>query len=275
MDETTDSSEAYIKLLAWFHANRTKVLVVGVIVALIALVAGIMAWQKADAQNNANSALYAMPLAVANGNQVTPLASGPLLDVAQKYPDTTAGEYAELLAAESFFLEAKYSDAEHAFSKFIDAHPESDLVAQAKVGVAASLEAEGKLADAAQKYQAIIVTYPSEANIASPAKLTLARLDEEQNKPEQALTYYEDLARVNNPYDPWSAEARERGALLLSKHPELRKAPPTSTRAPSAMSQPGGLNFSSPAASPNPAAPPAGTTAPKILSIPSAPPNGK
>jgi predicted negative regulator of RcsB-dependent stress response len=250
--DSTQSTEAYLKWLAWFHANRTKVLAATVIIVVIAVVAGVMMWQRAQAQAEASAQLFSVPLAVADGNQVIPVSSSKLLEVAQKYPDTRAGEYAELLGAESLFVEGKYSDAEHAFSKFVDAHPDSDLLAQAKVGVAASLEGQGKLADAAQKYQEIVITYPSEANIVAPAKLTLARIDEEQNKPEQALNYYEELARVNNPYDPWAAEARERGSLLLAKHPELRKAPPTSVPSVTGGSKIPGLDFSVPSSSSQP-----------------------
>jgi hypothetical protein len=61
--------------------------------------------------------------------------------------------------------------------------------------------------------------------VVSPAKLTLARLFESQNKPEEALKLYEDLARSQNPYDPWAAEASERREQLLQKFPNLRPAP--------------------------------------------------
>ena len=137
------------------------------------------------------------------------------------------------------------------------------LVPQAKVGVAACLEGEGKIPEAAQKYQELISAYPSEPNIVSPVKLTLARLDEQLNKPEQALQYYMDLARIQNPYDPWSAEARERGEMLLLKHPELQKAqqaPPMSTGGLPPMSQkPAGIKPMPPAQSSKPGAAPATT----------------
>jgi tetratricopeptide (TPR) repeat protein len=144
-----------------------------------------------------------------------------------------------LLGAEALFTEGKYPEAHEQFSKFINDNPASALLPQAKIGVAASLEAEGKIQESAQKYQEVVTSYPTEANIVSPAKLTLARLYEAQNKFESALTYYSDLARINNPYDPWVAEARERGEDLLARHPELRKQP----AAPPAGAQPGGLNL--------------------------------
>jgi predicted negative regulator of RcsB-dependent stress response len=247
--ESIQSTETYLKVLAWMHANR-KILMIGVGVAVvITLAASIMAWQKSETESNANAKLMSLPLGNVRNGEMEPSPAGPFLDLAKQYPDTSAGEYAALLGAGSLFTEGKYPEAQQAFSEFIDEHPDSTLLAQARVGLAASLEGEGKIAEAAQKYQEIISIYSLEANIVSPAKLTLARLDEELNKPAQALTYYEDLARVNNPYDPWAAEARERGELLLARHPELRKAPPAAASAPPAASEPAGLDLfpSSPA----------------------------
>lgn len=241
-------------MLAWLHANRKKLMIGASVAAVIALTAGFMAWQKSEAESNANARLLSVPLPTLRGNRLAPAQAGPFLDLAKQYPDTSAGEYAALLGAESLFTEGKYPEAHQEFSKFIDQYPESALLAQAKVGVAASLEGEGKISEAAQKYQEIISTYSTEAGIVSPVKLTLARLDEAQNKPEQAFAYYEDLARINNPYDPWAGEARERGQLLLAKHPELRKATPGATGSPSAASQPGGPGlFPSPQATNAPA----------------------
>jgi predicted negative regulator of RcsB-dependent stress response len=244
--ESIQSTERYLKLLAWLHTNRKKLMIGGGVAAVIALIAGIMAWQKSAAESNANARLFSVPLATFRGSRLTPAQAGPFLDVAKQYPDTSAGEYAALLGAEALFTGGKYPEAHQEFSKFIDQYPESALLAQAKMGLAASLEGEGKISQAAQKYQEILSAYPAEANIVSPVKLTLARLDEAQNKPEQALTYYEELARINNPYDPWAGEARERGQLLLAKHPELRKAPPGATGNPFAASRPASLNLSPP-----------------------------
>jgi outer membrane protein assembly factor BamD (BamD/ComL family) len=163
---------------------------------------------------------------------VTAPPSSAYLEIARQYPNTSAGEYAELLAAESLFTDGKYPDAQHEFSSFVENHPESPLVPQAKLGVAASLEAQGKIPDAIQQYQALVSSYPNELNVISPAKLTLARLLDQENHPDQALNLYADLARSQNPNDPWGAEARERAQILLAKHPELRRTEPTQTSTP-------------------------------------------
>jgi predicted negative regulator of RcsB-dependent stress response len=242
--ETTQSTETYIKVMTWLHTNRKSLTIGAGVVAAIAVIIGIVAWQKAEAESSADAQLMGLPLATFRDGRMVPAEASAFLDMAKQYPDTSAGEYAALLGAESLFMDGKYPEAHQEFSKFIDEHPASALLPQAKVGLAASLEGEGKISEAAQKYQEVISSYATDANIVSPAKLTLARLDEAQNKPEQALTYYEDLARINNPYDPWAAEARERGTILLIKHPELRKSPPGATGGPSASSsQPAGAGL--------------------------------
>jgi predicted negative regulator of RcsB-dependent stress response len=249
--ESTQSTETYLKVLAWLHANQKKLVIAAVVVAVIAAAAGIMSWQKSAADADANAQLLAVPLMTFGGGQFTPTPAGPFLTLAKQSPDTSAGEYAELLGAEALFTGEKYPEAHQEFSKFIEEHPASALLAQARVGLAASLEGEGKASEATQKYLEILPAYSSEANIVSPVKLTLARLYEKQNKPEQALTYYSELARINNPSDPWAAEARERGELLLAQHPELRKAPPSAPSvvpgSPPAGTRPPGVNPFTPA----------------------------
>ena len=97
---------------------------------------------------------------------------------------------------------------------------------QATVGIAASLEAQGKLNLAIAQYKKIDEMYSRDPNIVIPVKLTLGRLSEADNKPDQAVKYYRDLAGVRDPNDPWVAEAAERYRLLVSKHPELAPPPP-------------------------------------------------
>ena len=50
----------------------------------------------------------------------------------------------------------KYADAQTQFQKFLDAHPDSFFAAQAALGVAASLDAQGKTDLAAGAYQRVI-----------------------------------------------------------------------------------------------------------------------
>jgi predicted negative regulator of RcsB-dependent stress response len=260
----TQSTETYYIVLAWLHANRKRLVIGIAVVAGLGLIAGFTAWNKAQSAADANARLFELPVASAPNMPVIPPAPSAYLDLASKYPNTSAGEYAMLFGAESLFIDGNYTESQQEFSKYIEDHPESPLVAQAKMGVAACLEAEGKASDSIQKYQQIVSSYPNEVNVSEPAKLTMARLYEQENRPDQALSFYSELARSQNPYDPWAAEARERGELLLAKHPELRRTEPSPAPAPFSISQP--VN---PTASPPPATKPANPT-PNLLNFPAA-----
>jgi predicted negative regulator of RcsB-dependent stress response len=224
MDAQTQTTDVYFRVLAWLHAHRKPLLIGSVVAAVIGLVWGFLAWKKAQDETDANAQLFAVPLE--GGPRSASASPLTLLDLAKEYPSTPAGEYAQLLAADLLFNEAKYQEAARQFSDFAENHPESALVSVASVGVAASLEAQGKTAEAISKYHDIIVMYPSELSIISPAKLTLARLYQEDGKPQLAFNYYAELARMlsQNPYDPWASEARERAQLLVAKYPDLLKS---------------------------------------------------
>ncbi len=281
--ETTDPTVSIYNFLDWLYTNRKKVAIGAIAVLVVALVVAISVWRKNQNQLNANKMLFSVPsLLTGNMARQTPPNPDALLSITREYPDTSAGEEAQLLAAERLFLDGKYGEAETEFSKFATGNPASALIAQAQVGVAASLEAQGKTAEAMQKYRDVIAMYSTDPNIASPAKLTLARLNENQNKLDQALSYYSELARDLNPYDPWAAEARERREILLAKHPELDK-PATPAPATGAAGQPVFTIPSRPSPSqpsvtpPNPGAKPADGAprprSPNLLTIPSQPTN--
>jgi tetratricopeptide (TPR) repeat protein len=281
MDAQTQSTDVYMKVLGWLHARR-KPLVIGLVaVVVIAAVWGFMSWRKTQNETEANAQMFAVPVGAAPRSAAPPSAQ-PLLEVAREYSGTTAAAYSQLLAADILFNQGKYPEAGQQFSEFIDNNPESALIPEAKVGVAAALEAQGKIPEAITKYHDIIVMYPSEMNIVSPAKLTLARLYDEDNKPELAFNYYAELARLlnQNPYDPWASEARERAQLLVAKHPELLKnqtsAAPTGSPATGfSVSDAAAAAGGKPAAPTPPPSQPAApdNQAPKLLTIPSAPSN--
>ncbi len=224
MDAQKQSTDRYLTTVQWLHDRRKPLLLAGAVVVVLGLIWAFWAWTSARKEADANDAFFAAP--VESGMRSLAVSPEALLSVARDYPSTPAGEHAQVLAAEQLFTEGKYPEALTQFTEFIDAYPDSALIPQAKVGLAACLEAQGKTAEAIAKYHEIISVYPSEMSIVGPAKLTLARLYEESNQLQQALTYYAELARTlnQNPNDPWASEARERAQLLAAKHPELMKA---------------------------------------------------
>jgi tetratricopeptide (TPR) repeat protein len=272
MDAQTQSTDVYIRVLEWLHARR-KPLVIGLgAVAVIGLVWAIVAWKKGQDETDANKQFFAAPIEA--GPRSAPVSAQPLLELAKEYPGTTAGEYAQLLAGDELFNQEKYPEAYQQFSEFIESHPDSTLVPQAKVGVAASLEAEGKNSEAIAKYHDLILLYPSELNIISPAKLTLARLYQEDNKPQQAFELYAELARMlgQNPYDPWASEAQERARLLVAAHPEFLKSQASAAPSGFSLDETDKAVDSKPAAratpQPSQPAPPTDKKSPNLLTIP-------
>lgn len=286
MDGETQSTDLYIRMIEWVQARRKQLLIGLIVVAVLALAAGIMAWKKAQNNTDANAEFFSVPnLGMA---RTGPVSTGPLLEVANDYPDTPAGEHARILGAEELFIQGKYPEAYKQFTDYLGTYPDSVLVPQAKVGIAACLEAEGKISDAINKYHEIILAYPTDMNIVSPAKLTLARLYEAADQPQQALSYYAELARMlkQNPYDPWAAEAQERAQLLISRHPELLKslssAAPSSPPAGFSLDEMGhqGSGKTSPMRAPGPAPAPkpsqpkaTGSGGLNLLTLPGAPSN--
>jgi tetratricopeptide (TPR) repeat protein len=278
MDAETQS-DSYVKIMEWVHARRKPLLIGAIVVVVAGLACAVVSWKKDQDASDANAQFFAAPNeGMARGG---PVSAAPLLEVAREYPSTPAGEHALALGAEELFTEGKYPEAYQHFSDFVATYPDSPLIPEAKLGIAASLEAQGKIQDAITKYHEIILAYPSEPSLVSPAKLTLARLYEEGGQAQQALSYYAELARMiqQNPYDPWAAEAQERAQLLLYKHPELMKAM-TSAAAPPAPSS----GFTLPATPGKPAgavppAAPAPKTAPapnglQLLKMPAGSSNG-
>jgi tetratricopeptide (TPR) repeat protein len=278
MDAQTQPTDVYIRTLEWLHAKRKTIVIVAVVVALVGLAWAIMAWKKTQDETDANAQFFATPnLGLARSG---PVSTAPLLELAREYPGTAAGEHARALAAEAMFTQGHYPEAYQQFSEFLTTYPESALVPQAKLGVAACLEAQGKSSEAIKQYHDVILAYPAEMSIVSPAKLTLARLYEQVNQPQQALSYYAELARMlkQNPYDPWASEAQERAQILVSKHPELLKA--MSNPAPSSgppgitipeTAKPAGIQPpAAPAPKPTPPAAPPTNGGLKLLTIPPA-----
>ncbi len=232
--ETKAESFDFDNFLTWLYANRVKVAVIGAILAATIFAVAFSAWKKGQKEGDANGALFALPPAVGQSAKATKANPEGYLKVAAEFPNTQAGERAHLLAAGLLFTDGKYAEAQTQFAKFLEERADSEFRSQAAVGVAASLEAQGKIGESITKYQEVITKYPGE-NVVSPSKLTLARLLETQNKPEDALKLYDELMRSNNPYDPWSAEARERSELLLQKFPNLKPKPAAAAAAPSAI----------------------------------------
>ena len=154
------------------------------------------------------------------------------LKIAGDYQGTSAGQRAWLQGAAMLFAAGRYPDAQMQFQKFLDAHPDGFFAAQAALGVATSLDAQGKTDLAAGAYQRVI-SISSDLTAANSAKFALAQIDERQGKLTEALNLYEEITR-NNPNGSLGSEA---GLHAMELKMKLPSAPPST--APAAPVNPG------------------------------------
>jgi tetratricopeptide (TPR) repeat protein len=155
------------------------------------------------------------------------------LNVARDYPQTKAGERAQFQAATALYESGKYTDAETQFESFLARHSGSFFAAEATLGMAASLDAQGKASLAADTYQRVIKSYPDHPT-AIFAKLSLAQIDESLGKTNEALALYQQVIQAN-PNSQTALTARKRAIEMQTapaKSAAAAPAPAPATQAP-------------------------------------------
>ena len=216
--ETTSASRLY-DFLAWLDANKKRLGVAAGVVVLAVFVLALVIWQGNQREFKANEALSNVQPAgnSARGSDTVPAAA--YLKVSADFAGTSAGARATLMGAFALFAEGKYAEAQAQFGKFQPEYPDSPLVPQSILGIAASLDAQGKFADAAAKYQEVIARFPRDYSIGQ-AKLALALNHENRKLPEAAYKIYNELMQGAGNSSAGS-EARMRLGELLTKYPNL------------------------------------------------------
>lgn len=218
---TDIATVAEFHLTNWWDKNKQRVIYLGGVVAVVALVASFFIWNKRQQEINASEVLSKV--------QPGPGMTQELLKVAGDFSGTAAAERALLMAAGSAFTDGKYAEAQSTYERFLRESPESPSRPAALLGVAASLDAQGKMADATAKYQDIIQRYANDP-AAIPAKSALARLLERQGQLSQAMAMYQDLMRSQQNAS-YGLESMVRLQNLVAAHPELLQGANTDTNA--------------------------------------------
>lgn len=225
MESDATQPGGLVGFLAWVEV-RKKQLMTGGVIAIVAIVAAVLFIQhQSQKEYAASEALSNVRVPFNSGNPVPPGTAEQLLKVASDHKGTRAAGRALLLSAGVVFGEAKsaadYAEAEKRFSQVIQGYPDSEWVAQANLGVAAALAAQGKTTEATTKYEEIRRRFAN-APIIDEAKIALARLYESQ-KPEEAFNLYEEVLKSNqaNPNSPLGAEANLLQDALIKKDPKL------------------------------------------------------
>lgn len=249
--EATRESDIY-DALAWLDVNKKR-LGIGALL-LVAIGFGLVTtrYMAEKKELEASSALLALKPTLVPATNAPPPQASAFTKVAEDFKGTTAAERALLLAANTLFVEGKYSEAEAQFSRFFAEHSASPWAPDAAYGKAASLEALGKTNEALSAYQAVTTAYPG-ASVSALSKLALGRMHEAQGQASQALKYYNDLTApdATGQSSP-NTHALQRKQALLKSHPELNTN--NAALAPAPLAAPSTTLSNVPAATPAPAA---------------------
>jgi len=228
--ELQDAPVNYLfKLWPKIEANWIRIAWGGGIVVVAILVISFYSWQQGQNEITAGTALTQLVLSTSRNVPASQQAD-LFLHLATQYPSTGAGQRAWLQGAAMMFAMGRYADAQIQFQKFVDAHPDSMLAAQAALGVGTCLDALGNADMAAAFYQQIIKKYSDVVAVTS-ARFALAQIDERQGKLAEAAGLYQDIAR-NNPNGSLGSEAGLRAMELKMKTQSTAPAPATTPTVP-------------------------------------------
>ncbi len=229
MDSDIAHSDTFWKLWAWFEKNRKQVLTGITAAAVLTLIIWFFLWRAEEKQIAASQALARIVTAQMTNPGAAQNQAEALLKIATDYPGSSAAERAVLLAAGNLFTQAKYEDAQKQFGRFVREFGNSRLLGQAKLGIAACLDAQGKTNEAIAAYKDLAERHPNEI-VVPQAKFALARLYEAQKQPEQAKRLFEEVAR-GDAYGSIGSEAGMRLEEIKLKYPNLTPTAPLPTNA--------------------------------------------
>ncbi len=217
----------FFKTWSWVETNAKRI-AVGAVIAIIAIVVvSYYFWRQNQIEITAGEALTQLVVSISPNSDAGQVAAD-YLKIAADYPGSLAGERALMLGAGALFASGQYAPAQAQFQKYLDTQPGGAFSAQAALGVAASLDAQGKTDSAAEAYQRVISAF-SDVNAVDAAKFALAKIDEQRGKVIDAETFYQEVAR-NNPNNLLGSEAAFHAMQLRAKLPATTPsgAPPTS-----------------------------------------------
>jgi TolA-binding protein len=135
--------------------------------------------------------------------------------VIETYPGTPAGSGAYLLLAQTQRAEKKFAEANTTLQDFVNKNPTHELVATAKMAMAANLESMDKTDEALALYQQIATSYSKNFNapLALMCRVHIlkakGRTDEARQACDTILTQYRDSF--------WAREAMQESSLLKPK----------------------------------------------------------
>jgi outer membrane protein assembly factor BamD (BamD/ComL family) len=191
----------------WFEKNRNTVIFTCAAVIILAAIFCFWYWKTSTREADAATALTKAKT-IPEWEQVT-----------STYPGSKAAPLALILAADGYFSEGKYKEAQAAYEKFLQQYPNDELAASAQFGRASCLEAQARSQDeyarAGAAYEALLSNYKDTFH-AGEAQIAIARCAEAQGDLQKAKQTLENV-RASMAGSQWAREAATREAILSRK----------------------------------------------------------
>jgi tetratricopeptide (TPR) repeat protein len=219
--------DLWIQLQTWAETRRKQLGIGSAIILVAAFALYTNNHLQAAKRRSADAALFSLNKPSKPGEDRPTVAAADYLKVAGEHAGTPTAERALLLGAGALFSENKYPEAEKRFQQFISEFPASTFVRQARLGIAASQDAQGRTDEALAAYEQLI-TSGANTGEGNQAKLAAALLYESKSQGDKALKYYDEILRATPPV-VWRQEASMRREDLLKRNPQLA---PTTTATP-------------------------------------------
>ncbi|HMP90013.1 MAG TPA: tetratricopeptide repeat protein [Kiritimatiellia bacterium] len=186
-----------------FLKENGLAIVIGVAVAVAAFV-GISAWRGSKAAKVETASTL-----LANAQSIP-----QFQEIIANYGETKVAPLAYLSLAGAYFDQAQYDLARHTFIQFQQQFPTHDMLPNAELGIAQSLEAAGNLQEALAGYDAFLARRGSHY-MAHSATFGKGRVLEAMGRLSEARQVYEEFIAAN-PESRWTARA-ETGLDFVKK----------------------------------------------------------
>jgi predicted negative regulator of RcsB-dependent stress response len=224
-------------LLTWVEVNKRRLLIGGVAVLVVLFLVIVVIQQQIHKEVQASRDLSDIKMPFSAGGAVPPGTPEALLKFARDHKGTQAAARALLVSAGLAFSDPAaggYAEAQKRFAELLREYPSSPWTAEANLGIAKCLLADGKTNEATAKFEDLRNRF-TKAGIAEEVKLDLARLYE-GTKPEESFRIYDELLKTGMG-GALAMEASMRQEDLLKQRPELAKlrepiAPPAPPNMP-------------------------------------------
>ena len=226
--DTNDAAGLLFKWWPQIEANKNRIIAGAIVIAVVVLGYSFYSWNHQQNQIAAGEAVTGALVSLPAGSDISQVAN-LYLGISDQYGGTIAGQRALLQGASALFMANKYADAQSAFQRYLDNHPDGEFAGQAALGVAKCQESLGKLDAAEGTYQHVINDLADEEAVFA-AQFSLGQIYLQQQKYDKAAQLFQKVMQG----DRYGSLGNQAAQYLYSMQSHAPAPAPASAGTPSA-----------------------------------------